>query len=69
MTDPQQIADTLSADERDALLSLADVGRPATIRMETAARLRDRGLAAIRPDGHMDLSDVVWHVLDILRAA
>ena len=60
------VAASLSAEERDALLLMKERGQ-ATVPDGLAERLRERGLAVILPDGHMDLSDTVWRVLDLLR--
>ena len=66
MQDVHAVAASLSAEDRDALL-LMDGGERTTVPDGLAERLRDRGLAVILPDGHMDLSETVWRVLDLLR--
>ena len=69
MNDARQIAASLSDDERDALLTLAGEGEHATISIAAVRCLRERGLAVVLPDGHVNLSGVVWQVLEALRAA
>ena len=65
--DPRRIISELGDDERDALLSLVGEGERATVMMDTADRLQQRGLATVMPDGHMDVSDLGRDVIRTLR--
>ena len=65
--DFREIAVQLREDERDALLSLVGMGERATVMMETADRLQERGLATVAPDGHMDVSDLGRDVIRALQ--
>ena len=68
MPDACVIAASLSDDERATLLALSGEGEHATIPMHAVRCLSERGLALVLPDGHINLSAVVWSVLDVLRA-
>ena len=69
MTDARRIAVSLSDAERDTLLLLTGEGEHRTIPLEAAVCLRERGLALLLPDGHLNISQTAWEVVDALKAA